>query len=201
MITMTATFLGQIDRQARSHYDEGAGLTLRPLDPAADAALLRQWFAMDYARFWSMQTFTEAQVRDFYEALVDSGHAGAWLGSHDGRPAFLVECYDPAHDQVGEHYPVRPGDLGMHIFIGPPRVRIPNFSRNVLAFVMRFMFDRLQARRVVVEPDSNNSKIHALNLAMGFVYAGQARFREKTASIAFCTRQQFEQAQPQESSV
>ncbi|WZB65213.1 hypothetical protein WJ971_20665 [Achromobacter xylosoxidans] len=35
MITMTAAFLGEIDRQARSHYDEGAGLALRPLDPAA----------------------------------------------------------------------------------------------------------------------------------------------------------------------
>ena len=43
--------------------------------------------------------------------------------------------------------------------------------------------------------------LNALNLAMGFVYAGQARFREKTASIAFCTRQQFEQAQLQESSL
>ena len=53
---------------------------------------------------------------------------------------------------------------------------------------MRFLFDRLNAARVVVEPDANNAKIHALNLAMGFVYAGQARFREKTASLAFCTR-------------
>ena len=42
MITMTAAFLGEIDRHARSHYDEGRGLTLRPLDPARDAALLRQ---------------------------------------------------------------------------------------------------------------------------------------------------------------
>ena len=40
MITMTSAFLGEIDRQARSHYDEGQGLALRPLDPAKDAALL-----------------------------------------------------------------------------------------------------------------------------------------------------------------
>lgn len=201
MMIMTATFLSAINRQARNRYDDGAGLALRPLDPAADAALLRQWFSMDYARFWSMQEHTEAQVREFYEALADSGHAAAWLGSHQDRPAFLLECYDPAHDQVGEHYPVCHGDLGMHIFIGPPEVRIPHFSRRVFAFVMRFLFDRLHARRVVVEPDSNNIKIHALNLAMGFSYAGQARFREKTASIAFCTRRQFEQAQLQESSL
>ena len=69
-----------------------------------------------------------------------------------GPPAFLVECYDPAHDQIGEHYPVRPGDIGMHIFIGPPTQRIPGFSRDVFALVMRFLFDRLNAARVVVEP-------------------------------------------------
>jgi RimJ/RimL family protein N-acetyltransferase len=69
----------------------------------------------------------------------------------------------------------------------------------VFAFVMRFMFDRLDAARIVVEPDANNAKIHALNLAMGFTYAGQARFRDKTASLAFCTRTQFEQVQYQES--
>ena len=61
---------------------------------------------------------------------------------------------------------------------------------------MRFLFDRLNAARVVVEPDANNAKIHALNLAMGFVYAGQAG-SAKTASLAFCTRAQFEQAQLQ----
>ena len=128
---------------------------------------------MDYARFWSMQDHSVAQVRDFYAALCGSGHAQAWLGSHQGRPAFLVECYDPAHDQIGEHYPVRPGDIGMHIFIGPPTQRIPGFSRDVFALVMRFLFDRLNAARVVVEPDANNAKIHALNLAMGFVTPGR----------------------------
>ena len=94
---------------------------------------------------------------------------------------------------------MRPGDIGMHIFIGPPTQRIPGFSRDVFALVMRFLFDRLNAARVVVEPDANNAKIHALNLAMGFVYAGQ--FRAKTASLAFCTRAQFEQAQLQESTL
>ncbi|MGS1107501.1 GNAT family N-acetyltransferase [Achromobacter anxifer] len=199
MLTMTATFLGEVVRQSRDHYDEGRGLALRPLVPDGDAALLRQWFSMDYARFWSMQQHTEDQVRDFYEALCGSGHASAWLGSHGGQPAFLVECYDPARDEVGEHYAVRPGDLGMHLFIGPPRLRIPGFSRQVFAFVMRFMFDRLNAARIVVEPDANNARIHTLNLAMGFTYSGQARFRAKTASLAFCTRTQFEQAQYQES--
>lgn len=120
MMTMMATFLDVIDQKARSHYDEGKGLTLRSLDPEADAAQLQQWFSMDYARFWCMQDSSVHQVRDFYTALCSSGHAGAWLGLHHGHAAFLVECYDPARDQVGEHYCVRPGDVGMHLLIAPP---------------------------------------------------------------------------------
>ena len=105
MMTMMATFLGEIDRHARECYDEGAGLTLRPLDPEADAPLLQRWFAMDYARFWSMQDHSVAQVRDFYAALCGSGHAQAWLGSHQGRPAFLVECYDPPTTKLASTTP------------------------------------------------------------------------------------------------
>ena len=129
MMTMMATFLGEIDRHARECYDEGAGLTLRLLDLEADAPLLQRWFAMDYARFWSMQDHSVAQVRDFYAALCGSGHAQAWLGSHQAArlPGRVLR---PAHDQIGEHYPVRPGDIGMHIFIGPPTQRIPGFSRD-----------------------------------------------------------------------
>ena len=62
---------------------------------------------------------------------------------------------------------------------------------------MRFMFDRLHAARVVVEPDVNNTKIHALDLSMGFVYTGLARFREKDGKSCLLPRAQFEQAQRQ----
>ncbi len=119
MMTMMATFLDVIDQKSLSHYDEGKGLALRSLDPEADAAQLQQWFSMDYARFWSMQDASVHEVRDFYAALCSNGHAGAWLGLHHGRAAFLVECYDPARDQVGEHYCVRPGDLGMSSVLRP----------------------------------------------------------------------------------
>ena len=133
---------------------------------------------MDYARFWSMQDHSVSQVRDFYAALCGSGHAQAWLGSHQGRPAFLVECYDPPTTKLASTTPcVRATSACTSSSVRPQR--IPGFSRDVFALVMRFLFDRLNAARVVVEPDANNAKIHALNLAMGFVYAGQARFREK----------------------
>lgn len=197
---LPAAFARGLLAETRATRDEPApeGFTLRTLDPATDAALLHSWFVQDYARFWAMQDYTVTQVRDFYQSLVDSGHACAGLAYCDGHPAFLVEIYDPAHDELGEHYPVRAGDLGMHIFVGPPRVRISGYTRRAITFVMRFLFDRLHAPRVVVEPDIHNTPIHALNRAVGFVYDGQAQLRGKTAGIAFCTRDDFATATLQE---
>src|SRR5262245_47201875 len=90
------------------------GMRLRPLDLDADIAFLHRWFTLDYARFWGMQDYSEHEVRETYAQLVHSGHAMAYIGSVRHRPAFLLECYDPKHDELGQHYAVRPGDVGMH---------------------------------------------------------------------------------------
>jgi RimJ/RimL family protein N-acetyltransferase len=176
--------------------EERHGFRFRPLDPASDALLLHRWFAEPRARFWGMQDMRVKEVAEFYAALIGKGHAGVYLGLDErGTPAFLIECYDPAHDEVGEHYAVQPGDLGMHVFVAPARQAVHGYTRRVFAALLHFMFDDLGARRVVVEPDRDNTPIHALNRAMGFVYTGQqAAFRHKTAALAFCTPSNFHAA-------
>ena len=171
------------------------GLCIRALDLDADIPLMHRWFAMDYASFWGMQHKAQREVHAVYAALVNSGHAMAYTGVWHGQPAFLLECYDPAHDPLGRHYPVRPGDVGMHFFVGPPTVPSRGFTRSVFRALMRFIFERLGARRVVVEPDARNDKVHVLNREMGFAYAGQVQLAEKLAALAFCTRESFYQTQ------
>jgi RimJ/RimL family protein N-acetyltransferase len=167
------------------------GLRIRPLDAQADAPTLHRWFVEERAAFWNMRDWNVAQVAAFYQDIVDSPHADAWLASQHGKPAFLIETYDPAHEEVGEHYAPRPGDLGMHLFVGPAVQPVAGFTQRVFKVVMTYLFDHLRATRVVVEPDARNARIHTLNRAMGFVYWKDVAFREKTASLAFCTRQDF----------
>ena len=164
---------------------------IRQLHPQRDAPTLQRWFAEERASFWNMRGWSVAQVAAFYQAIEDSGHAHAWLGSRHGTPAFLFESYDPARDEVGEHYDVAPGDLGMHLFVGPAARPVRGYTRSVFRTLMTFLFERLGAQRIVVEPDARNTRIHALNRAMGFVHAKDVAFREKTASLAFCTRTDF----------
>lgn len=170
------------------------GFEIRPLEPERDAPALHRWFIEERAAFWNMRDKNVSEVAAFYRAIEDSGHAQAWLGLREGTPAFLFESYDPAHDEAGEHYEVRAGDLGMHLFVGPAETPMPGYTRHVFRTLMTFLFERLNAERIVVEPDARNTRIHALNRAMGFVYDKDVPFREKTASLAFCTRADFNAA-------
>lgn len=170
------------------------GIRIRPLVVPHDIALLHRWFTRPHATFWGMQHLPEHETRVFYEQLLGSGHAIACMGLVDGGRAFLVECYDPAHDPIAAHYAVRPGDLGMHFFVGPADAPVRGFTRRVFRSIMNFMFERLGAQRIVVEPDVRNHKVQALNEAMGFVRHKEIQLPAKRAGLAFCTRAGFERA-------
>jgi hypothetical protein len=174
------------------------GVRIRPMDAPHDVPLLHRWITQPYAAFWGMQAQSLAETRAVYDALLDSGHAHAFIGRVDGRRAFLVECYDPASDALAEHYAVRTGDLGMHFLVGPPEVPVSGFTRRVFRSIMNFMFDRLRAQRIVVEPDVRNRKVQVLNEAMGFVHERDIDLAHKRAGLAFCTQAAFRLAVHQE---
>ena len=91
-----------------------------PVDPEADAELLHAWVTHPKSAFWLMG---DADV-DGSSALPRHRRGAAhdaFIGLHEGEPAFLVERYDPAHDEIGEVYEVREGDVGMHFLVAPDR--------------------------------------------------------------------------------
>ena len=114
--------------------------SIRPVDPEADAALLHGWVTHPKARFWQMQDADVERVAREYRAIADSPGHEAYLGLHDGRPAFLLERYDPAQDPVGDTYPVEDGDVGMHFLVAPTDEPVHGFTREVIASVMELLF-------------------------------------------------------------
>ncbi|WP_286009772.1 GNAT family N-acetyltransferase [Salinicola avicenniae] len=180
-------------------------LTLRPLDPARDIDTVYDWVSRDYARFWGMTRDSREQVAGFYREMQESMNAQAYLGLHDGQPAFLVELYEPSSDPVGEHYPVEPGDRGMHFLVAPVGTTSPKpihgFSQAVIDTIVAFLFSDSATRRIVVEPDVTNVGIHPLNRRAGFVYDREIRLAEKTAHLAFCTRDTWPEQAPKAKAV
>ncbi|QOD45271.1 GNAT family N-acetyltransferase [Clavibacter zhangzhiyongii] len=142
---------------------------MRPLDPDGDAALVHAWVAAPRARFWQMEHATLDDVRAEYAGLAADPSRAAWIGLHDGAPAFLVEAYDPADDPVGAHLDPLPGDRGMHLLVAPPAGDpLPGFTTAVMRHVVAHLLRDPGVRRLVVEPDVRNAAIQRLNARLGF---------------------------------
>ncbi|MEC3852806.1 N-acetyltransferase [Paenarthrobacter ureafaciens] len=173
--------------------------TFRPVDPVADAPVLHSWVSREYARFWGMAGCTEQDVVEEYSGIVASGHHQAFLGLDGGVPAFLMERYLPEASPLADVYEVQPGDVGMHLLVSPPSgTPQSGFTTSVMQAVMTELFDDPATRRVVVEPDARNHKIHVLNQRVGFRPHGVVTLPavdpaedQKQGLLSFCTREDF----------
>lgn len=165
---------------------------LRPLQIPQDIALIHDWVNRDYASYWGLQGYSVEQVEAEYRKIAEQSLV--YLGFCNDQPAFLLECYDPEHHALSEHYAWQAGDRGMHILVAPAERPIANFTGSVFTVIMDFIFSDPAAQRIVVEPDINNEKIHALNKRAGFEYQKVITLPNKTAHLAFCSREQYRAA-------
>ncbi|WP_033322802.1 GNAT family N-acetyltransferase [Streptomyces yerevanensis] len=166
-------------------------LSLRPLDPLSDAELLHSWVTHPKAAYWMMQGARLQDVEREYMRIAAHEHHDAFIGLHDGEPAFLMERYDPRYVELVGLYEPEPGDVGMHFLVAPTDTPVHGFTRAVITAVMESLFDDPRTRRVVVEPDVSNTAVHALNEAVGFVPVREIQKPEKRALLSFCTRAHF----------
>ncbi|MDX3454607.1 GNAT family N-acetyltransferase [Streptomyces sp. ME02-8801-2C] len=169
-------------------------LAVRPLDPLQDAELLHSWLTHPKAAYWMMQDARLEDIERAYMEIAADEHQQAFLGLHDGVPAFLMERYDPVHRELVGLYEPEPGDVGMHFLVPATDTPVSGFTRAVITTVMTHLFEDPRTARVVVEPDIGNKAVHALNEAVGFVPEREIQKPEKKALLSFCTREQFERA-------
>ncbi|MEV6108291.1 GNAT family N-acetyltransferase [Streptomyces sp. NPDC051940] len=165
--------------------------TFRPVDPAADAALLHRWVTHPKASFWLMQHATVEGVAREYARIGADPHHDALIGLHGGEPAFLMERYDPAERELAGVHDARPGDVGMHFLVAPADTPVHGFTRAVITAVMAHLFADPAVRRVVVEPDVGNTAVQRLNAAVGFTVERTVTLPHKTAALSVCTREAF----------
>lgn len=159
-----------------------------------DVARIHDWVTKPYAKYWGMQKSTIKEVAAVYRKIDASKHYHVCVGMLGNKLIFLMEYYDPSQDIISDHYEVQRGDIGMHLLVAPVEKKIPKFTWNVFTTVMDFLFANQEVKRIVVEPDITNQKIHILNTKAGFQYFKEIQLPNKTAHLAVCTRTDYENA-------
>jgi penicillin amidase len=177
-------------------YEEdlpGLGLLrLLRLAPEQDADLVHSWVREERARFWGMNGWSRDEVRDVYAFLdsLDTHHG--FLLTVAGEPAGVFQTYEPLHDPVGEVYPARAGDAGIHLLLAPAARPVPNFTATLLTGLVRFVLSDPAKDRVVAEPDARNAKAIGRFTSFGFEAGPKVRLPEKEAQLVFLGREAFE---------
>ncbi|MEN0104193.1 MAG: GNAT family N-acetyltransferase [Curtobacterium sp.] len=145
-------------------------LSVEPVDPDRDAAVVQAWLAHPASSWWEMGHLDVDAVRTYLAGVQADPAQAAWLGRRDGEPCFLAETYDPGAVLLTDVWPAEPGDVGMHLLVAPPPAdgRVHGLTSAVMRTVVEHCRDALGARRVVVEPDVRNTAVHAKNAEVGF---------------------------------
>ncbi|WP_052593984.1 GNAT family N-acetyltransferase [Aureispira sp. CCB-QB1] len=169
-------------------------ISFRPFSVKKDAACLLKWVNNPHAQYWGMLDATAEELITTYTHLLSIPDYKVYIGEIQNEAAFLMESYNPKTDPIGQHYPVLEGDCGMHVLVKPPQHRISGFTWHVFSSIMDFLFEQNHCKRIVVEPDVNNHKIHRLNKRAGFVYDKQVNLPDKKAFLAFCTYEAYQQS-------
>ncbi|WP_170219256.1 GNAT family N-acetyltransferase [Nocardioides litoris] len=168
-------------------------LGLRPLDPATEAEVVHAWVTQERARFWMMQDHTLDEVREIYQWIHDQPTHAAYLVRDGDVPVGLFQTYDPRAEEVGEHFLVEPGDVGIHLLLAPPvgAEPRPGFTAEVAALVLGSVFADPEAQRVVVEPDARNAKAVARAERMGCTMGEVVELSTKPARLGFLPRSAY----------
>ena len=197
MNTTSATSPAPGLRTAVFTEDLGSWGTVRivPLSPEQDADLINGWVTQERARFWGMTQYTRTEVLEVYRFVESLETHHAFLVLLDGEPMALFQTYEPLHDPVGEAYPARAADIGMHLLLAPATRPIPHFTPRLATTLINFMFSDPAIDRIVVEPDARNEKAVRRLQATCFELGPRIQLEEKEAQLAFLRRERFEQTQ------
>ena len=167
-------------------------VTVRPVDPAADAALLHGWVTQPRAEFWGMTDHSVEDVALVYAYIQDQAHLAAYLLLSDDHPLGLLQTYDPAVDEIGQWYDRAPGDVGVHLLLADDPHRAGR-TPGVIAAGLDLVAHLPGCRRIVFEPDARNAAsvrlLDRLGCTRGPLVELRTSVAEKPAQFFFLDRE------------
>lgn len=173
--------------------DEALGrVEIAVLDPHADLDVVHRWVTTPSARFWGLGALSRDELRDVYAYVDGLPSHHAFVIRRDGLPIVLLQTYEPENDPLGDAYPVRAGDVGIHFLLGDRGAPVRGFTTRVAHVLVGFLFAQPGAQRIVIEPDVGNARAVARARLMGFELGPRVDLPGKCGQLAFLTRRAWE---------
>lgn len=183
---------GTLSDLYRKELAKGAVFSIRSMDMGKDLPIIHEWVNMDYAiQFWQMDG-PVAMLQKMYEEVMSNPNAHSFIGCLDGIPVCQVDAYDPRHDEVGDCYRAREGDIGIHLIMGPLKQAVTNLSAKIVMAFCELFFNHPNVQQVVAEPDIANRPANWLLHRLKFDLIGRVELSTKSANLYCLSRDSYE---------
>lgn len=165
-------------------------VALRPVDTERDLDLVHDWMNRPHVVEYWQQAWPRDRLHGYLVDQMDDTVSRPCLGLLAGVVVSYWEIYRPAADPLGEAYPARDTDLGVHLLIGDPRATGRGLGGLLLAAVRTGLLAADPAcDRIVAEPDVRNvASVRAFQRA-GFRRTRDIELTGKTAALMVAERE------------
>jgi RimJ/RimL family protein N-acetyltransferase len=167
-------------------------LSLRTVDPEADADVFSGWMNLDrVAEFWDQRGTRAEHAAYLAERLADP-HMHPMIGYFDDTPFGYFEFYWAKEDRIAPFYDAGDFDRGLHLLIGDPQFQSAGKLKAWWSGVLHYMFiDEPRTQRLVGEPRVDHVRHIAYMHRMGFHTLKEFDFPHKRAALTVIEREKF----------
>ncbi|WP_270182214.1 GNAT family N-acetyltransferase [Alkalihalobacillus sp. CinArs1] len=134
----------------------GRTISFRPIEVESDLPILHNWMHQKHIKpFWKL----DLPMEDLHTWLTNStqaSHKDVYMGYVDDEPVCYLIAYDIKEDAIKNYYDPEPGDLGMHLLIGPREYLNPTDGEAIILAMGYYLFNKYGAKRIIGEPDVRN---------------------------------------------
>ncbi|CDQ18161.1 Protein N-acetyltransferase, RimJ/RimL family [Halobacillus karajensis] len=168
--------------------------SFRPLDANKDVELLYSWMHQKHiAPFWKLDV-PKPELESWVHRSVNAEHKDCYIGTYNGETVCYLIAYNIEKDPIKEYYHYQPGDLGMHLLIGPRSTLNKENGLSLIRAMIFFLFDRYGAKRIIGEPDRRNRVIIPILKQVGGSILGRIHLPNKEASLIVGEKGLFERS-------
>ncbi|MDR6226412.1 GNAT family N-acetyltransferase [Desmospora profundinema] len=172
-------------------FQSGQTIQVRPFSIETDLHLLHGWMRLPHiAPFWQLDVPLEEFRRYLNRSLSNPSRRHYMV--HVGKvPVSYAMSYRVHEDEIRHHYPYRETDLGGHFVVGPRSFLTVEAIPPIVRAMLRFIFQKENTDRIVVEPDVRNRIIIPALQKSGFYVYSRVQLPHKKACLMLCERQVF----------
>ncbi|MFC0524430.1 GNAT family N-acetyltransferase [Pontibacillus salicampi] len=163
-------------------------ISFRAADYDKDIHTLFNWMHQKHIYpFWKLNVDWE-DFKIFFHHSVTASHKRVFFGFINGEPVCYGIAYRIESDPLKEYYAYKPGDLGMHLLIGPREYLNRQTGLAIIRGMSYYLFSKYEAQRIIGEPDYRNRIVIPILTSIGAVDHGVLELPHKKAKLVIGER-------------